>query len=106
MLLFLEHLNGITSTVKSDHILNLFQEVEGKLPDDRETITAIIKNFLSMDKQKQLLYMTGRRAGVFSCLDDMNDPVRLRHAENTMKTYRITCDNVDEFTADMMKRFI
>ena len=106
LLLFLEHLNGITSTVKSDHILNLFQEIEGQLPDDQERITAPIKNFLSMDRQKQLIYMAGRRAGVFGRLDDMNDPVRLRHAKNTIKAYSITLDNVDDFTAEMMKRFI
>jgi len=106
LLLFLEHLNGITSTVKSDHILNLFQEVEGELPDDLESMTAPIKNFLSMDRQKQLLYMAGRRAGVFNHLDDMNDPVRLRHAENAVKAYNITLDNIEEFSAEMMKRFI
>ncbi len=106
LLLFLEQLNGITSTVKSDHILNLFQEVEGQLPDDKERITAPIKSFLSMDKQKQLIYIVGRRAGVFSCLDDINDPVRMRHAENAVKSYCITLNNVDDFTAEMMKKFI
>jgi radical SAM superfamily enzyme YgiQ (UPF0313 family) len=106
LLLFLEHLNGITSTVKSDHILNLLQEVEGQLPDDKEMITAPIKNFLSMDKQKQLIYIVGRRAGVFRYLDDINDPVRMRHAEKAVKSYCITFNNVDDFTAEMMKRFI
>jgi radical SAM superfamily enzyme YgiQ (UPF0313 family) len=106
LLLFLEHLNGITSTVKSDHILNLFQEVEGQLPDDKERITAPIKSFLSMDKQKQLIYIVGRRAGVFRYLDDINDPVRMRHAENAVKSYCITLNNVDDFTAEMMKKFI
>ncbi len=106
LLLFLEHLDGITSTVKSDHILNLFQDVEGELPDDRELIAAPIKNFLSMDKQKQVLYITGRRAGVFNRLDDMNDPLLLKHAENVMKTYCVTPDNIDEFVEGMMKRFV
>jgi radical SAM superfamily enzyme YgiQ (UPF0313 family) len=106
LLLFLEHLNGITSTVKSDHILNLFQEVEGQLPDDKERITAPIKSFLSMDKQKQLIYIVGRRAGVFRYLDDINDLVRMRHAENAVKSYCITLNNVDDFTAEMMKKFI
>lgn len=106
LLLFFEHLNGITSTVKSDHILNLFQEVEGQLPDDKERITAPIKSFLSMDKQKQLIYIVGRRAGVFRYLDDINDLVRMRHAENAVKSYCITLNNVDDFTAEMMKKFI
>ena len=48
VLLFLEHLNGITSMVKSDHILNLFQEVEGRLPDDQAAMTGTIRAFLSL----------------------------------------------------------
>ena len=106
LLLFLEHLDGITSTVKSDHILNLFQDVEGQLPDDRERITAPIKNFLSMDSRKQVLYITGRRAGMFNRLDDMNDPLLLNQAENAVETHGITPDNVDEFVDGMMKRFV
>ena len=35
LLLFLEALEGITSVIKSDHILNLLPEVDGKLPQDR-----------------------------------------------------------------------
>ena len=35
LLLFLQSLSGITSRVKSDHILNLFEEIDGILPDDR-----------------------------------------------------------------------
>jgi hypothetical protein len=42
-LLFLEHLEGITSTIKSDHILNLFQEVDGRLPEDKAAMTAVIR---------------------------------------------------------------
>jgi hypothetical protein len=53
-----------------------------------------------------VLYITGRRAGVFNRLDDMNDPLLLRHAENAVKTHGITPDNVDEFVDGMMKRFV
>jgi hypothetical protein len=106
LLMFLEHLDGITSTVKSDHILNLFEEVEGKLPEDKQGMTAPIKKFLSMESERQVLYMIGRRAGVFRRLSDMCDPVRLRHAKNTLNAHNVNADNVDEFTAQMMRRFI
>jgi hypothetical protein len=36
----------------------------------------------------------------------MNDHVRMRHAENAVKSYCITLNNVDDFTSEMMKRFI
>jgi ribosomal protein S4E len=106
LLMFIEHLDGITSTIKSDHVLNLFEEVEGKLPEDKQRMIAPIKKFLSMESESQVLYMVGRRAGVFRRLSEMSDPVRLRHAENALNAHKVNADNVDEFTAQMMKRFI
>lgn len=106
ILLFLENLNGISSTVKSDHILNLFQEVEGRLPIDREKMTAPIRKFLAMGPEQKMIYMIGRRAGIFSKLDDMKDPELLKHAEKVRDANQVTIDNVEDLTAEMMKRFI
>jgi len=106
LLLFLDNLNGIKSTVKSDHILNLIQEVEGKLPDDQERMTAPIRRFLAMPDEDKLLYMVGRRAGIFSRLEDLYDPELAVHAERVRTTYQVNLGNVEEFTAEMIKRFI
>jgi hypothetical protein len=106
LLQFLDHLDGVTSTIKSDHILNLFQEVEGTLPDDKKLMTAPIRKFLGMEPEEQLLYMVGRRTGILSSLDDMNDLALLKHVENSCHTHGISLDNVENFTAVMMKRFI
>lgn len=106
ILLFLENLKGITSTLKSDHILNLFQEVEGRLPVDKERMTAPIRKFLTMGPGEQMIYMIGRRAGIFSRLDDMKNPELLKRAEKARDAHQVTIDNVDDFTAEMMKRFI
>ncbi len=106
LLLFLDSLNGVDSRVKSDHILNLFQEIEGRLPDDREPMTAPIRKFLAMPAEEQLLYRVGRRTGIFSRLEDLYDPELVGHAEKARTTYRVNLDNVDAFTVEMMKRFI
>ncbi len=106
ILLFIESLKGITSTVKSDHILNLFQEVEGSLPEDKEQMTIVIKRFLSMGIEEQMLYQIGRRSGIFSRLDDLNDPRLRRYAERTYSDSKVTPDNVDHIVAEIMKRFI
>ena len=106
LLLFLENLNGIASTVKNDHILNLFQEVEGQLPDDRERITAPIRRFLAMPAEEQLLYRIGRRAGIFSRLEDLYDPVLAGQAEMVRNAHGVNIGNIEAFTAEMMKRFI
>jgi len=106
LLLFLDSLEGITSRVKSDHILNLLQEVEGRLPDDREQITAPIRRFLTMPAEEQLLYIVGRRSGVFSRTEDLDDPELVRQAEKIRSDYRVSLDNVEEFVGEMVKRFI
>lgn len=106
LLLFLENLEGITSTLKSDHILNLFQEVEGVLPQDKSTMIAPIKKFLAMPPEKQMLYRVGRRTGIFSNLNDLNHPDLVRNAEAAGLGYGVTPDTVDEFTDKMIKQFI
>lgn len=106
LLLFLENLDGITSMVKSDHILNLFQEVEGCLPGDKERMTEPIRNFLAMDAVEQLLYVVGRRTGIFSKLDDMQDPKLWKDAERMREAHQVTLDNIDAFTVEVMQGFI
>ena len=106
LLLFLDNLHDITSTVKSDHILNLLQEVEGRLPDDRERLTAPIRTLLGMEPAEQLLYMVGRRTGIFSSLQDLRDPELLAHAEKARAAYRVSLKNVEDFSAGMMRRFV
>lgn len=105
-LLFIESLNGITSVVKSDHILNLFQDLEGKLPEDRENILDMLRRFLAMTPDRQCIYQVGRRLGFFSGLLDMKNPRRLERAEKACKNFGITPENVDGMVDELMKRFI
>jgi hypothetical protein len=106
ILLFLEALQGITSTVKSDHILNLFQEVEGTLPGDRERMTGVVRRFLAMDPAEQMLYQIGRRSGIFSRLDDLNDLELRGYAQRNYEDLKVTTHNIDRIVAESMKRFI
>ena len=106
VLLFIESLNGITSVLKSDHILNLFQNLEGKLPEDKENMLDIVRRFLAMTPDRQCVYQVGRRLGYFSRLSDMENPRRLERAEKACKQFGITPENVDEVIDELMKRFI
>jgi len=106
LLLFLENLTGITSFIKSDHILNLFEEVEGKLPEDKDRITGVIQTFLAMDPHHRMLYQVGRRMGLFSRLSDLNNQDLIARAEAACRQYDITPDNVDQMIVEIMKRFI
>ena len=106
ILIFLESLNGIASVVKSDHILNLFQNLEGKLPRDKARMMDIVHRFLAMDPERQCVYQVGRRFGFFSRLRDMESPRRLAKAEKACRQFGITPENVDEVIDELMKRFI
>ncbi len=105
-LLFLENLDGINSIVKSDHILNLFQEVEGTLPQDKDCMTRVLKDFLSLAPDQQCLYQVGRRLGVFSRLSDMQNTYRREKAEQFCRELGVSPDNVDHVIDELMKRFI
>jgi biotin synthase-like enzyme len=106
VLFFIESLNGITSVLKSDHILNLFQNLEGKFPDDKEVMLDIVRRFLAMTPERQCVYQVGRRFGFFSRLGDMENPRRLGRAERACREFGITPENVDEVIDELMKRFI
>jgi len=106
LLMFFENLKGITSTVKSDHILNLFQDAEGTLPDDKEKITAPIHKFRELSKDDKLLYIAGRRTGIFSTLADMENSSLVSHTQQTIKAHGVTHDNLHTWASDIMARFI
>ncbi len=106
VLLFLEHLDGITSMVKSDHILNLFQEVQGRLPGEKPAMTGVIRDFLALPPDAQVVFQTGRRLGLLARFADMANPARRRRAEQAVASYGIRPDNVDTVVEEIMKRFI
>jgi radical SAM superfamily enzyme len=106
ILLFVESLEGITSRVKSDHILNLFQELEGKLPEDKTAMMELLQSFLEMEPQQRCLFQVGRRLGVFTRLSDMKIPEKLAVARAACQQYGVTPENVDELIDEAMKRFV
>lgn len=106
ILLFLESLNGIHSTLQSDHILNLFQEIEGTFPQDKEKMIAVVRRFLALPAEEQLLFQVGRRMGLFVRLDDLQRTERRSRAEDACRRFGVTVDNVDQVLDELMKRFI
>jgi hypothetical protein len=106
ILLFLESLENITSTVKSDHVLNLFQDVEGTYPKDKEKMTGVIRSFLAMDPEERLFVQVGRRLGMIRSTEDLNDMRRMDHIRETCRANGITPENVDSVIDDIMRRFI
>lgn len=106
MLLLIESLHGIDSAVVSDHALNLFEDLQGKLPGDKERMVALLRSFLNLNEEQRTLYLLGRRTGCFRGMGDMQEPTRLAEAERLSRQLGVTPDNVEEICAALMKRYI
>ena len=75
--LFIATLDGIRSMVISDHILNLLEEVQGKLPDEKEEMIGVIDRYLTLPEKKRLQFRVGRRLGYYRTLTDLQDSALL-----------------------------
>ncbi len=83
--LLIETLDGIDSYVKSDHILNLLEEVDGRLPGDKEKILAVIDRYFGLNSEQRLVYRFGRRSGIYRRLDDLGDELAYFRTKKAIK---------------------
>lgn len=105
--LFIENLQGVTTTLVSDHILNLLEELQGTLPDDRAALLAVLDRYLTMLEHDRLLFQLGRRAGVLRYLDDLDQPgVRMRLGEAKAQIEREVPGGVPEYITSIKKQYI
>lgn len=82
--LLLASLEGVNTTVVSDHILNLLQELEGTLPADRDKMLGIIDRYLNMTLKEKANFQLGRRAGIYATMNDMQDQNRYLYVEKLL----------------------
>lgn len=106
LLYVIQHLDNVTSYLKSDHMVNLFQEVEGKFPEDKDRMMQIIEKFLALDSKEQMLFRIGRRTGRMFYLHDLYDPAGREQIEKIMSMYNINESNIDVVCDELMNRFI
>jgi radical SAM superfamily enzyme YgiQ (UPF0313 family) len=70
--LFIQNLdNNITSAISSDHIMNLLEEIKGKLPEEKGKMLDVIKKYQDLGKHDRIIYQIGRRSGIYSSTDDL-----------------------------------
>lgn len=107
--LFLECLDSsLTSTLTSDHIMNLLEEVAGTLPGDKDHMLGVIRKYLSLPDLDRLIYRIGRRVGAYSSTDDL---YRNRATYDKIKTAipELTArgpDEVERFINDMADQYV
>lgn len=107
--LFIQTLDGITSTVTSDHIMNLLEEASGTLPDDKEKILAVIQSYQDLSESDRLIYRAGRRGGAYRSTDDLKrDPATYQKIKNLIQTVEQDegPQGVEKMISEMGDRYI
>ncbi len=106
---FIETLDGITSTVTSDHIMNLLEEVSGKFPEDKAAMLEVVKKYQGLSDHDRLIYRTGRRGGTYHSTDDLqNDPATYNKIQNLVTDIKIKegGDGLETFITGLADRYI
>jgi len=105
--LLIDHLQGITSTFVSDHIMNVLQEVEGKLPEEKETMLNLIDRYLSLRKDEKDNFRLGRRAGVYQSVEDLSRPELRNRVEKALREIESErSGSLEEVLSELTESFI
>jgi hypothetical protein len=107
--LFIETLDGITSILTSDHIMNLLEEVSGKFPEDKEKMLDVIRRYQKLTDMDRLIYRLGRRGGSYGSTDDLkSDPVTYGKLKGLLKDIEAKdgMAGVERLITDMVDRYV
>ncbi|MBN2032187.1 MAG: radical SAM protein [Deltaproteobacteria bacterium] len=107
--LFIRSLSGITSTVTSDHIMNLLEEVTGKLPEDQGKMLEVIAKYQEMPDWERLVFRVGRRGGAYRSTEDVKrDPATYRKISNLIEELEAKGgkEEVERFITDMVDQYV
>ena len=107
--LFIETLDGITSMVTSDHIMNLLEEVTGRLPQDKEMMLEVIRKYQALSDLDRIIFRIGRRGGTYRSTDDLeHDTVTYGKIKNLYHNIESKegIEGVEKAVTDMVDRYI
>jgi hypothetical protein len=105
--LLIESLDGIHSTLTSDHIMNLLEEVAGKLPEDKEAMLGVIDRYLALPPEERLLFRLGRRGGGLRSLDELDNPDLRRRLQFAMRDLvSQTGGDIEKLIAELGDQYI
>ena len=88
-------------------MINLLPEIEGKLPEDKDRMLAVISRFQALYPEERENFKLGRRLGLYNRLDDMKDTRRYEEVQQVVE--RLGQDDgvdVDQVIFNLMGRFI
>ena len=106
---FIEALEGITSVVTSDHIMNLLEEITGTLPGDKEAMLEVVRKYQALPDEERMIYRMGRRGGAYRSTDDLDrDPATREKIQRLVQQVRSESgdEGVEKMIAEMVDRYI
>ena len=98
--LFIENLDGITSYIASDHIGNLLQDVEGRLPEDKAKMLEALDRYCNLDDEQRVHYQVGRMMGRYHGVLDMAEPGIHQQVEKTVNRLK------EDYGKDLSSRLV
>ena len=105
--LFIESLENITSTLTSDHIMNLLEEISGTLPQDKGKMLSVTDRYLALPEKERLLYKIGRWGGAYRSLDDLDDRITRTKIEQLILQWNLeTPEQADNIIKEMADQYI
>jgi histone acetyltransferase (RNA polymerase elongator complex component) len=107
--LMIDHLEGITSSITSDHMMNLLEDISGTLPQDKGRMLAGLDAYLNLSEEDRLIYRFGRRGGAYRSVKDMKDLVLRRKIEKLIEEVRTEHpgkDGIESFLSELGDQYI
>lgn len=99
----IEALDGIDSFVQSDHMMNLIEDANGKLPEDKDKILGSLNKFLDMGLDDRECFIVGRRTGQIRFLSDYSRNKELIELRDRIKQ---KYGSIDKAAAALSANFI
>lgn len=104
--LFMENLEVHGTHIISDHILNLLENIEGKLPEDKEKILSVTRKYFELSPKDRLIFRLGRRLGAFHKTDDLAQKEIYAKLKTIVDDYESRGADLDEDIVKTMNNFI
>ena len=103
----IEHIDGADGHLYSDHIINLFEEVNGNLKNDKAKLLSVFENFLALDSTEQRRYQVARRMGLVRSLSHLArlSPIQRETVDEYLSQL---CDEeeFERFLSRLLRRYI
>ena len=97
----IEHIEGADGHLYSDHIINLFENVNGNMNADKEQMLSVFAEFENLDSENQRRYQIARRMGMVRSLKNM--ALLNREQRGSVEAYLSQLSAEEDFEAFLSK---